>query len=167
MLYSRLTAKVFLADGIKVDDPRIVAEELRIILKDAYLRERKLNLLYTNLNNHDEANSGNDEFFEKAQQDQGGDLEVLHEINRRYGNDDIDPNMLEKVGEGILNLRAGRKDRDQLLKQVLDWETELVDVYKQSLRYLSNDDDTRKLINRILTVKLSHRRELMDKLAMF
>lgn len=167
MPYSRLTAKVFLADGIKVADPRIVAEELRIILKDAYLRERKLNLLYTNLNNHDETNSGNDEFFEKAQQDQGGDLEVLHEINRRYGNDDIDPNMLEKVGEGILNLRAGRKDRDQLLKQVLDWETELVDVYKQSLRYLSNDDDTRKLINRILTVKLSHRRELMDKLAMF
>ena len=163
----RLAAKVSLADGIKVDDPRIVAEELRIILKDAYLRERKLNLLYTNLNNHDETNSGNDEFFEKAQQDQGGDLEVLHEINRRYGNDDIDPNMLEKVGEGILNLRAGRKDRDQLLKQVLDWETELVDVYKQSLRYLSNDDDTRKLINRILTVKLSHRRELMDKLAMF
>ena len=144
-----------------------MAEELRIILKDAYLREHKLNLLYTNLNNHDETNSGNDEFFEKAQQDQGGDLEVLHEINRRYGNDDIDPNMLEKVGEGILNLRAGRKDRDQLLKQVLDWETELVDVYKQSLRYLSNDDDTRKLINRILTVKLSHRRELMDKLAMF
>ena len=167
MPYSRLTAKVFLADGIKVADPRIVAEELRIILKDAYLRERKLNLLYTNLNNNDETNSGNDEFFEKAQQDQGGDLEVLHEINRRYGNDDIDPNMLEKVGEGILNLRAGRKDRDQLLKQVLDWETELVDVYKQSLRYLSNDDDTRKLINRILTVKLSHRRELMDKLAMF
>lgn len=144
-----------------------MAEELRIILKDAYLRERKLNLLYTNLIDHDGISSGNNEFFEKAQQDQGGDLEVLHEINRRYGNDDIDPNMLEKVGEGILNLRAGRKDRDQLLKQVLDWETELVDVYKQSLRYLSNDDDTRKLINRILTVKLSHRRELMDKLAMF
>lgn len=131
------------------------------------MRERKLNLLYNGLIEQESSNSEADQFFEKAREDQGGDLQVLSEINRRYGNDDIDPNVLEKVGEGILTLRAGRKDRDQLLRQVLEWETELVDIYKQSLRYLSNDDETRKLVNRILTVKLAHRRELMDKLSMF
>ncbi|MGB5105508.1 MAG: hypothetical protein WBP29_12635 [Candidatus Zixiibacteriota bacterium] len=160
-------AKFFVADDINVSDARCVSEELQSILKDAFLRERKVNLLYTSLLDQDGEGAAADEFFLKAREDQGGDLQVLHEINRRYGNEDIDPSMLEKVGEGILNLRAGRKDRNQLLKQVLDWETELVEVYKQSLRYLSNDDETRKLINRMLTVKMNHRRELMDKLAMF
>ncbi len=131
------------------------------------MRERKLNLLYASLIDQDGCNPVADDFFQKAREDQGGDLQVLLEINRRYGNDDIDPGVLEKVGEGILNLRAGRKDRDELLRQVLEWETELVEVYKQSLRHLSSDDETRKLINRVLTVKLGHRRGLMDKLAMF
>lgn len=162
-----LNGKVLIAKRSCVTDSLSVQEELRNILKDAFMRERKLNLLYTGLIEQDSTHSETDQFFEKAREDQGGDLQVLHEINRRYGNDDIDPSVLEKVGEGILTLRAGRKDRDQLLRQVLEWETELVEVYKQSLRYLSNDDETRKLVNRILTVKLAHRRELMDKLSMF
>lgn len=159
--------KVLIANNGCVPDSLFVQDELRNILKDAFMRERKLNLLYTGLLEQEGSNSETDQFYERAREDQGGDLQVLHEINRRYGNDDIDPSVLEKVGEGFLTLRAGRKDRDQLLKQVLEWETELVEVYKQSLRYLSNDDETRKLVNRILTVKLAHRRELMDKLSMF
>lgn len=159
--------KVLIALNDDVPDSLSMREELKSILKDAYLRERKLNLLYVGLIEQDGHDPTVDSFFQKAREDQGGDLQLLHEINRRYGNEDIDPSILEKVGEGIVNLRAGRKDRDELLKQVLEWETELVEVYKQSLRYLSSDDETRKLINRILTVKLGHRRELMDKLAMF
>ncbi len=163
----RRDQKVLIANSNDVCDSPGVREELKVILKDAFLRERKLNLLYAGLIEQEDACPEVDSFFHKAREDQSGDLQVLHEINRRYGNDDIDPSILEKVGEGILNLRAGRKDRDELLRQVLEFETELVEVYKQSLRHLSNDDETRKLVNRILTVKLAHRRELMDKLAMF
>lgn len=142
-------------------------DELKGILKDAYTRERKLNLLYQSLIDQSDPEPVPAVFLQKAREDQGGDLQVLQEINRRYGNEDIDPGMFDKMGDGILNLRSGRKGRDDLLKQVLEWETELVEIYKQSLRHLSSDDDTRKLINRILTVKLGHRRELMDMLAMF
>ncbi len=142
-------------------------EELRSILRDAYFRERKLNLLYAAVAENQAELNGKGEFFGRARENQNGDLKLLQEINAKYGNEEIDPSVLEKLGEGLINLRAGRKDRAELLKQILEWESELVDVYKSSLRYLSNDDETRKIVNGILTVKLSHKRELMDQLNMF
>lgn len=160
-----VAVKVFVATNDCRLDFLVVREELRDILRDAYLRERKLNLLYATLTDHDAAAAP--EFFARAIANQDGDLQVLQKINQRYGNEEIDPSVMEKLGEGILNLRAARKERDDLLRQVLDWETELVEIYKGSLRFLHSDDETRKLINRIITVKLGHRRELMDQLKMF
>lgn len=136
-------------------------------MREAYIRERKLNVLYTTAAEGEAQNDGKAEFFLRARENQNGDLKLLQEINVRYGNEEIDPSMMEKLGESLVNLRAGRKERGELLKQILEWETALLDVYKSSLRFLSNDDETRKVVNRILTVKLGHRRELMDQLDMF
>jgi hypothetical protein len=144
-----------------------MVSELQEILRDAYTRERKLNLLYHVLIEDDGAESDQNCFFRKAHDDQQGDLALLLEINRKYGNDDIDPNLLEKVGEGFLQLRSNRMDREALVRQVLELESQLIETYKSSLRFLSADDQTRKLINRILTVKLVHKRDLMDNLKMF
>lgn len=142
-------------------------KELQEILRDAYVKERKLNLLYRVLIDLDCAETDACELFRKAHDDQNGDLELLLEINHRYGNDDIDPNILEKVGEGFLQLRSNRRDRVELIRQVLESESELIETYKSSLRFLSADDQTRKLVNRMLTVKLVHKRDLMDNLKMF
>ncbi len=142
-------------------------EELRAILREAYLRERKLNLLYSAAAELDPGAVENGGFFVQARENQAGDLKVLQGINSKYGNPEIDPSMLEKLGETVTSLRAGHKERSELLRQILEWETALVDLYKSSLRYLSTDDETRKQINNMLTVKLQHRRELMDQLQMF
>ncbi len=142
-------------------------EELQDILRDAYIRERKLGLLYETLAELDSAEGEADSFFVQAHEDQKSDMETLDLINKKYGGEEIDPSVLTRMGQTLANLRAGRKERDDLIRQVLEDETQLVEVYKSSLRHLSSDDDSRKKINAILTVKLVHRRDLMSELEMF
>jgi bacterioferritin (cytochrome b1) len=138
-------------------------EELGKIIHDAYIRERKLNLLYSMLDEiGDEADE--DDFFRQACDDQTGSLQVLQDISRKYGEPEIDPGILEKLGESVLQLRSGRRDREELMRQSLEFESELVEGYKKSLRFLTTDDYTRKLVNKMLTVKLGHKRDLLDKL---
>ena len=139
-------------------------KELRDIFRDVYIKERKLNLLYVILI---EAGTIGNGFFVKAREDQSGDLQMLQEINLQYGNQEVDSNILEKMGESLLHLRSSRKEREDLMREILTAETELVELYKNSLRFLTSDDQTRRLINRILTVKLFHKRELMDSLQTF
>jgi hypothetical protein len=137
---------------------------LKEILHEVYLKERKLNLLYDALAALDGLEPGDSGFFVSAQDDQQGDLELLREINAKYGNPQVDAGILERLGEGLLQLKSGRKDFKDLLRQVLGYESELVEQYKESLRYLSADDRSRRQINRILTVKLVHKRDLLDRL---
>lgn len=142
-------------------------KELQEILRDAYVKERKLNLLYEILVEFDGSETHDNGLFTKARDDQNGDLQMLLEINKKYGNYDIDPNVLEKVGESLLHLRSNHREREELVRQVLDSEIQLVEIYKSSIRFLSADDQTRKLVNRMLTVKLVHKRDLMDNLRMY
>lgn len=142
-------------------------EELRDIIRDAYIRERKLGMLYETLAELDAEAGDSDSFFVDAKSDQKSDMEALATINKKYGGDEIDPNVLTRMGQTLLNLRAGRREREELIRQVLDYETQLVEVYKSSLRHLSSDDDSRKKVNSILTVKLGHRRDLMSELDLF
>jgi hypothetical protein len=144
-----------------------MVDELREIMRDAYVRERRLNLLYQILTELDGCSGTDCGFFQKAREDQDGDLQLLLAINQKFGNDDVDPNILERLGENVLHLRSNFKEKDQLVKQVLDAEGHLVELYKSSLRHLTSDDETRKMVNRMLTVKLSHKRDLMDALSMF
>lgn len=142
---------------------REMIAELRDILHEAYTRERKLNLLYGKVAELD-SQATQSAFLQRAQSDQQQNLKMLDRIASRYGEQHIDPGVLEKIGESLLSLRAGHKEREELVRQILEFETELVEIYKRSLRYLSSDDESRKLINRILTVKLGHRRDLMGEL---
>lgn len=141
-----------------------MVKELRDIFRDVYIKERKLNLLYDILIETGTTGNG---FFVKARENQSGGLQILQEINRLYGNNDIDPNILEKMGESLLHLRSDQKETEGLMREVLTAENELVELYKNSLRFLTSDDQTRRMINRILTVKLFHKRELMDSLQTF
>ena len=141
-----------------------MVKELQDIFRDVYIKERRLNLLYDILI---EAGSIGNGFFVKARENQSGDLQILQEINRQYGNQEIDPNILEKMGESLLHLRSSQKDREDLMREILTAENELVELYKNSLRFLTSDDQTRRMINRILTVKLFHKQELMDSLQTF
>lgn len=134
------------------------------ILHDAVVKERKLNLLYATLLKLDGLGEEENGFFTKARDEQDGGLELLQEISEKYCPQQIDPNVLEKLGESLLQLKSGHRDFEEVLRQILDFETELVEAYKQSLRFLTADDRTRKQINRILTVKLTHKRDLLDKL---
>jgi hypothetical protein len=142
-------------------------EELKDILRDAYIRERKLGLLYESLAELDSGRGEEDSFFIQARSDQQADMATLETINRKYGGDEIDPNVLTRMGQTLASLRAGRREREELIRQVLEYETQLVEVYKSSLRHLTSDDESRKLVNSILTVKLGHRRDLMSELDMF
>ncbi len=141
-----------------------MAEVLQDILREVYIKERRLNLLYGILV---ETGSVGDGFFVKARENQSGHLQLLQEINARYGNEEIDPSILEKMGESLMHLRSGRKDKEDLMREILTTENELLELYKNSLRFLTSDDQTRRLINRILTVKLFHKRELMGSLQTF
>jgi hypothetical protein len=141
-----------------------MVKELQDIFRDAYIKERRLNLLYGILI---EAGTMGNGFFVKAREDQSGHLQMLQEINLQYGNQEIDPNILEKMGESLVHLRSSLKERDDLMREILSAENELVELYKNSLRFLTSDDQTRRLINRILTVKLFHKRELMGSLQTF
>ncbi len=134
------------------------------ILHEAVVKERKLNLLYAALLKFEGLDSVDNDFFEKVRDEQDGGLELLQEINQKYCQDQIDPNILERLGESLLQVKSGRADYEQLLRQVLDYEAALVEDYKQSLRFLTADDRTRKQVNRILTVKLTHKRDLLDRL---
>ena len=87
-------------------------EELQDILRDAYIRERKLGLLYETLAEIDSADDGSESFFVQAHNDQKSDMETLDTINKKYGGDEIDPNVLTRMGQTLANLRAGRKERD-------------------------------------------------------
>jgi hypothetical protein len=140
-----------------------MSEGLEKIIHDAYIKERKLNLLYSLLAQLEDE-SDEDDFFRQACDDQGGSLEVLQDISRKYGDEAIDPGILEKLGESVLQLKSGRRDKEELMRQSLEFESELVEGYKKSLRYLTTDDYTRKLVNKMLTVKLGHKRDLLDKL---
>ncbi|MCX6830884.1 MAG: hypothetical protein NT028_01975, partial [candidate division Zixibacteria bacterium] len=139
-------------------------KELQDIFRDVYIKERRLNLLYGILI---EAGTIGNGFFVKAREDQSGDLQMLQEINLQYGNQEIDSSILEKMGESLVHLRSSLKEREDLMREILTAENELVELYKNSLRFLTSDDQTRRLINRILTVKLFHKRELMDSLQTF
>jgi len=141
-----------------------MVKELQDIFRDVYIKERRLNLLYDILI---EAGSIGNGFFVKARENQSGDLQILQEINRQYGNQEIDSSIFEKMGESLLHLRSSLKDREDLMREILTAENELVELYKNSLRFLTSDDQTRRMINRILTVKLFHKRELMDSLQTF
>lgn len=140
-----------------------MTEGLETILHDACIKERKLNLLYSALVDS-EKESEEEEFFRKACDDQEGTVQVLQEISRNCGNIEIDPGILEKLGESVKQLKAKRRNREDLLRESLACESDLVEHYKQSLRYLTNDDQTRKLVNAMLTVKLGHKRDLLDML---
>ncbi len=137
---------------------------LSAILHEVVVKERKLNLLYAALLKFEGLDPVDSDFFEKVRDEQDGGLELLQEINQKYCPDQIDPNILERLGEGLLQLKSGRTEYEQLLRQVLDFEAALVEDYKQSLRFLTADDRTRKQVNRILTVKLTHKRDLLDRL---
>jgi hypothetical protein len=141
-----------------------MVKELQDIFRDVYIKERRLNLLYGILI---EAGTIDNGFFVKARENQNGDLQMLQEINLQYGNQEIDSSILEKMGESLLQLRSSLKEREDLIREILTAENELVELYKNSLRFLTSDDQTRRLINRILTVKLFHKRELMDSLQTF
>jgi hypothetical protein len=141
-----------------------MVKELQDIFRDVYIKERRLNLLYGILIESGTIGNG---FFIKASEDQNGGLQVLQEINLQYGNEEIDSSILEKMGESLLHLRAGLKEREDLMREILTAESELVELYKNSLRFLTSDDRTRGMVNRILTVKLFHKRELMDSLQTF
>ena len=141
-----------------------MVKELQDIFRDVYIKERRLNLLYDILI---EAGSIGNGFFVKARENQSGDLQILQEINRQYGNQEMDSSIFEKMGESLLHLRSSLKDREDLMREILTAENELVELYKNSLRFLTSDDQTRRMINRILTVKLFHKRELMDSLQTF
>lgn len=141
-----------------------MVKELQGIFRDVYIKERRLNLLYGILIESGTIGNG---FFIKASEDQSGGLQVLQEINLQYGNGEIDSSILEKMGESFLHLRSGLKEREDLMREILTAESELVELYKNSLRFLTSDDQTRRMINRILTVKLFHKRELMDSLQTF
>jgi hypothetical protein len=136
--------------------------ELQEIFRDAYIKERRLNMLYGIL--AESSGENGDGFFAKAHSDQLGDLQMLQEINKRYANPEIDPGILERMGETLLQLRANLKEQEGLIREILGSEVELLDIYKTSLRFLTSDDETRRMINRILTVKLQHKRDLMDSL---
>lgn len=136
---------------------------MQSILHDVYVKERKLNVLYGTLAESDDED-GEDGFFLKACDDQSGGLELLQEINRKYGNTDIDVSILEKLGETVKRLKSSPGERGELIKQVLEFESELVEDYKRSLRFLTADDATRKMVNKMLTVKLVHKRDLLDKM---
>lgn len=138
--------------------------ELSEILHEVVVKERKLNLLYAALLKLDDLEPEDSGFYERAKDEQDGGLELLQEISGKYCREQIDPGILEKLGESLLQLKSGRTDHEQLLRQVLDFESELVEAYKHSLRFLTADDRTRKQVNRILTVKLTHKRDLLDKL---
>jgi hypothetical protein len=140
-----------------------MSEGLQSILHDAYVKERKLNLLYSALAELDGVTDA-DSFPGKACDEQDGSLQVLLEINEKYGNKDIDPGIIEKLGEGVLQIKSGHSSREELMKLILDYENELVEDYKKSLRFLTADDQTRRLVNKMLTVKLVHKRDLLDKL---
>jgi hypothetical protein len=141
-----------------------MVKELQDIFRDVYFKERRLNLLYGMLIESGTIGNG---FFVKAREDQDGHLQMLQEIIVQYGAQEIDPNILEKMGESLLHLRSNLRDREDLMRELLTAESELVELYKSSLRFLTSDDQTRHLINRILTVKLFHKRELMDSLQTF
>jgi hypothetical protein len=141
-----------------------MVKELQDIFRDVYVKERRLNLLYGILI---EAGTIDNGFFVKAREDQGGHLQMLQEINLQYGNQDIDPSIIERMGESLVHLRSSLKERENLMREILTAENELVELYKNSLRFLTSDDQTRRLINRILTVKLFHKRELMGSLQTF
>jgi hypothetical protein len=141
-----------------------MVKELQDIFRDVYIKERRLNLLYGILIESGTIGNG---FFIKASEDQSGGLQVLQEINLQYGNGEIDSSLLEKMGESFLHLRSGLKEREDLMREILTAESELVELYKNSLRFLTSDDRTRGMVNRILTVKLFHKRELMDSLQTF
>jgi hypothetical protein len=141
-----------------------MVKELQDIFRDVYIKERRLNLLYGILI---EAGTTDNGFFVKARENQSGDLEMLQEINLQYGNQEIDSSIIEKMGESLLHLRSSLKEREDLMREILTTENELVELYKDSLRFLTSDDQTRRLVNRILTVKLFHKRELMDSLQTF
>ncbi|MFH2054913.1 MAG: ferritin-like domain-containing protein [bacterium] len=134
------------------------------LLHEAVVKERKLNLLYAALLKLDGLEPEESGFYERAKDEQDGGLELLQEISEKYCREQIDPNILEKLGESLLQLKSGHTDYEELLRKVLDFESELVEAYKQSLRFLTADDRTRKQVNRILTVKLTHKRDLLDKL---
>jgi hypothetical protein len=138
-----------------------MVKELQDIFRDVYIKERRLNLLYGILIEAEKIDNG---FFVKARENQSGDLQMLQEINLQYGNQEIDSSILEKMGESLVHLRSSLKDTEDLMREILTAENELVELYKSSLRFLTSDDQTRRLINRILTVKLFHKRELMDSL---
>lgn len=133
------------------------------LLHDAYVKERKLNLLYAALVELDQG-SGEDSFFCQARDDQGGSLQVLQEINLKYSSEEIDPSILAKLGESVLRIKSGQVSKEELMQQTLEYESELVEDYKNSLRFLTADDQTRRLVNKMLTVKLVHKRDLLDKL---
>jgi hypothetical protein len=141
-----------------------MVKELQDIFRDVYIKERKLNLLYSILI---EAGTTGNGFFVKAHEDQGGHLQMLQEINLQYGNKEVDSSILEKMGESLMHLRSSLKEREDLMREILTAENELVELYKNSLRFLTSDDQTRRQVNRILTVKLFHKRELMDSLQTF
>jgi hypothetical protein len=141
-----------------------MVKELQDIFHDVYIKERRLNLLYGILI---EAGTIGNGFFVKAREDQNGHLQVLQEINLQYGNNQVDSGILEKMGESLVHLRSSLKEKEDLMREILTAENELVELYKNSLRFLTSDDQTRRMINRILTVKLFHKRELMDSLQTF
>lgn len=141
-----------------------MVKQLQDIFRDVYIKERRLNLLYDILIESGAIGNG---FFVKARENQCGDLQILQEINLQYGNQEVDSSILEKMGESLLHLRSSLKESETLVREILAAENELVELYKNSLRFLTSDDQTRRMINRILTVKLFHKRELMDSLQTF
>lgn len=141
-----------------------MVKELQDIFRDVYIKERRLNLLYGILI---EAGTIGNGFFVKAREDQNGHLQVLQEINSQYGSPEVDSSIFEKMGESLVHLRSSLKEKEDLMREILTAENELVELYKNSLRFLTSDDQTRRMINRILTVKLFHKRELMDSLQTF
>ncbi len=44
---------------------------------------------------------------------------------------DIDPSILEKMGDSLLHLRSNHKGKEELLQEILECEKELVDIYQR------------------------------------
>jgi len=141
--------------------------ELQSLLHEVFLKEKRLNVLYHALAEGDSCEETVKNFYVKARTDQDGDLEMLQAINERYGDGSIEPGILEKLGETLLQLTSDGANCERLLRQALDYESELIEDYKRSLRFLTADDETRRMINKILTIKLLHKRDVLDKLKMY
>ncbi|MCK4857941.1 MAG: hypothetical protein KAT58_08240, partial [candidate division Zixibacteria bacterium] len=80
---------------------------MQAILHDAYVKERKLVLLYGALMDGDDPETGEEDFLAVARNDQDGGIELLQEINRKYGNVEIEATIMDKLGENFLQLKSG------------------------------------------------------------